>query len=553
MTDLPVMCTVSSLPVRCTVNHTSSGWGLAGRTGHPENDERVRVMTTEAFDDTAESSLHSQRQNIRKSLKGFHSIFFILAGMIALETLGQVSSFGAETLTWIIIIAVLFVVPYGLIVSELGSTYPYEGGPYPWMRRAWGKTVAGLGVVIYWVATPVWVGGSLCFAAAAAFSSFFVEMRPGSLTDWAFKLTFIVATVSIAIVSLRKAKWIPTIGAIIRIGALLVFSLSLVLYAFQHGLHGASLHDFSPSLATLFGLAPILLFSFQGFELPSTAAEEMANPERDVPRAVGVATIIVALAYAIPVLGIVMVLPADSITGISGFLDAIAATFSVFGPAAGILTKFAAGGFIVGLLTTGGSWLMGVDRTYAVAALDGSAPRFLGKFSPRFGTPVRVNVISGALAIMLLIAAQFLTSGSSSKSFALVLYLATSAGIMSYLVVLSSALRLRVLDPDRRRPYRVPGGVKGLTVATCACMFWLALGTWSGLFPGTLESLFGIPYSVEDVFGVGRMHFELFTLGTLAVMVAIAVMSVWFSRTQSLAPEHHAAPPNPVAASNDDH
>lgn len=488
--------------------------------------------------DSAESSLYSERRNIKKSLKGVHSIFFILAGMIALETLGQVSVFGAETLTWILIIAVLFVIPYGLIVSELGSAYPYEGGPYPWMRRAWGKTVAGLGVVIYWVATPVWVGGSLCFAAAAAFSSFFVPMAQGSAADWSFKLTFIVATVSIAIVSLRKAKWIPTIGAVIRIAALAVFSVSLVLYALQHGLHGAHFGAFAPTIGTLFGLAPILLFSFQGFELPSTAAEEMENPERDVPRSVGIATIVVALAYAIPVFGIVTVLPTESITGISGFLDAIAATFSVFGPAAGFLTKLAAAGFILGLLTTGGSWLMGVDRTYAVAALDGAAPRFLGKFSPRFGTPVRVNVMSGILAVALLAAAQFLTAGRTADTFALVLYLATSAGIMSYLVVLSAGLRLRFIDPDRRRPYRVPGGNRGMAIATVLCLFWVALGTWSGLFPGTLEALFGIHYSVQETFGVSRMEFEVFTLGTLGVMVAIAILSVWLSRNQEGSTHH---------------
>ena len=52
----------------------------------------------------------------------------------------------------------------------------------------------------------------------------------------------------------------------------------------------------------------------------------------------------------------------------------------------------------------------------------------------------------------------------------------------------------------------------------------MALGSWVALFPGTIDGLFGHSYSVMDNYGVCRARFEVFTLGTLGVIVALAVV-----------------------------
>jgi amino acid transporter len=63
-----------------------------------------------------------------------------------------------------------------------------------------------------------------------------------------------------------------------------------------------------------------------------------------------------------------------------------------------LLGDLAAIGFIVALLTSGITWIMGSDRAQAVACYDGAGPRRLGVISERFGTPVAMNVASGFLA-----------------------------------------------------------------------------------------------------------------------------------------------------------
>jgi len=52
---------------------------------------------------------------------------------------------------------------------------------------------------------------------------------------------------------------------------------------------------------------------------------------------------------------------------------------------------------------------------------------------------------------------------------------------------------------------------------------WAALGIWVAVFPGTLERVFGLEYLFLDHWGVLRLRFEVFTLGTLAALTIIAV------------------------------
>jgi len=74
---------------------------------------------------------------------------------------------------------------------------------------------------------------------------------------------------------------------------------------------------------------PLLLFNYGGFELQNGAAEEMENPRRDVPVAVVRSAITGVLLYAIPIFAIILVQPADKVTGIGSFIDAVTETFSV--------------------------------------------------------------------------------------------------------------------------------------------------------------------------------------------------------------------------------
>jgi amino acid transporter len=97
-----------------------------------------------------------EKSKLIKSMRRFDMLFFTICALVGVDTLGQVSSWGAATFTWVAILAVAFLLPYALIMSEVGSAFTQEGGPYEWMKLSWGRLPAGLGSILYWVTNPLW-------------------------------------------------------------------------------------------------------------------------------------------------------------------------------------------------------------------------------------------------------------------------------------------------------------------------------------------------------------------------------------------------------------
>jgi amino acid transporter len=182
-------------------------------------------------------------------------------------------------------------------------------------------------------------------------------------------------------------------------------------------------------------------------------------------------------------------------------------------------------GFIFALVTSGAVWMMGSDRIQAVAAYDGAFIGWFGSFNRFFGTPVRVNVMSGVVSTIFMVAAEHFSTGSNASTFTVVLYLATSTTLLSYLLLFPTVIKLRYSHPHVPRPYRLPFGMAGVWVAGVLCTAWMVLGSWVAIFPGTIDRyIFGLKYSVHDNYGVSRARFEVFTLGTLAVVIAFGVI-----------------------------
>jgi glutamate:GABA antiporter len=487
------------------------------------------AASTRAVEQTTTLALE-ERAKLVKSLRRFDMVFFTVCAFVGLDTLGTVASNGAQGFTWLVVLAIVFVLPYALLMAEIGSAFTQEGGPYEWTKLAFGRLQGTIAAVLYWVTNPLWVGGSLAFIATEAWTDNVMRISSGSLGDYIFKALFIWLSIGVAIISLRRGKWIPNVGAFLRVAVLGFFTLTTIIYAMDRGISGFPIGDLKPTGAIFLALVPLLLFNYVGFELQNGAAEEMENPRRDVPLAVARSALMSVLLYAIPILAIILVLPADKVTGIGGFLDAVTETFSVYGGARDVLLGAMTLCFVGTLLTSGAVWMIGSDRILAVSAYDGGFPAFFGKFNARFGTPVRVNVMSGIVATAFMVVAVAAFSGASDAKFVVVLDIAISTTLISYLWIFPSAVKLRYAYGNVHRPYRVPYGRRGLWIAGGLTTFWVALGSWVAIFPGTLEQLFGLGYDFKDEWGVDRATFEALTLGTLAVILLIALVGYWLAR-----------------------
>ena len=475
----------------------------------------------------------AETEKLQRHFGRFDILFFLICTIVGVDTIATVAQGGGQAFTWMMVFAVVFFVPQALLFAELGTAFPQEGGPYLWTRLAFGHLAGAVNDFLYWITNPVWIGGSLTISCIGAVQVFFDHGKTLPTAVWFIvALLFVWLSIVAAILSFSAGKWLPTAGAFARFILLGVFTISVIIYAAKHGAHGLGASGYKPSESGFVLLTGVLLFNYVGFELPSSAGQEMTNPQRDVPFAIGRSAIGSFFLYALPVLGILVVLPSSAITNFSGFISAIQDVFTVYGghvTAAGTATLSGAGLvlgdasavlFILCLLTSGTTWIMGSDRALAVSCYDGAGPRPLGVINARFGTPVRVNIFSGIVATIVVVLAHQITSGDAAKYFNAVLGVTISTTLISYLLIYPALWKLRRSHPDTPRPFRMPA-YRTLTVLL---MVLVAIATVQLIAPGLGSAWFGGTFIPESWTHAERFTYLWTELIPVMAFVAIGVL-----------------------------
>ncbi len=464
-----------------------------------------------------------EKAKLRKVLGRLDLVLFTSCAILGFDTVAASAQAGAQAITWLVISLVIFLIPYGMLTAELGAAFPVEGGPYEWARMAFGRLPGSITAILYWLSNPTWIGGTLTAATIATLNALVLTKPLGTTAEIIVGLAFIWVTVGIAIVAFRIGKWGPNIGTFVKIAVAAIFTILFITFLVQHGRPaGASpAADLSPSLNGFLYVIGLMVFLWVGFELSNGAAEEMHNPQRDVPKMILRSGIVCAVVYGALVLGIILVIPKAGLSKVSGFVDAYSAVAATF-HSHGLNVVFAIL-LIVTLLSSGAVWLEGADRTQAIASLDGAGPKWMGRFTS-FGTPIAVNVMSGIVASAFVCFAFLITSGKLASFFAVMLSLTVSTTAVSYFFIFPALVRLRKQHPDARRPYRVPGGMAGAWTAAIITEAFVVITAITLLWPGAINALFGQSYSVQASWGVSRTFFEVATLGAFGVMVLLGVL-----------------------------
>ena len=476
---------------------------------------------------SAPAAGQAERAKLRRELSRLDTVFFLISAMVVVDTIGAIAIGGGQAFTWLVVLFVFFFIPSALASAELGAAIPDEGGAYVWVRMAFGRFPAP---------SPRCSTGWPCRCRAL-------------LTDLSQPALYLFGTVFIglatlgAVVPLRYGKWLPTSGAIGQIGLLAFFTLSVALYGARHGIHGIALGDLTPTSATFIAVVPVLLYSFVGVELPSTAGEEMRDPRRDIPVAIARAGVGQALMYGIPILAVLVVLPAEQVTSLTGLIDAMKTVFTVYGGSVAADGSVALSGagqllgwasalvFIWVLMASGAAWIMGAGRAQAAACMDGAGPRALGRISPRAGVPVVMGLVSGAVSLAAMVASLWVTRGDGQKYFSAALTISIALIVLAYLLIYPAFLALRLRRPDLDRPFLAPGGRPAAWLITALATGWSLLVTacllWPGL--GTADPDASLPAGFEGQ----RLQFELLVLGPLAAVVAACTVFHLASRGSS--------------------
>ena len=467
---------------------------------------------------------------LRRELGRLDTIFLLMSAMVVVDTVGAIAIGGAQAFTWLLVLFVAFFVPSALASAELGAAMPDEGGAYVWVRASFGRFAGSLTSLLYWAGTPLWLGGSVTVVAIAVWTRFVGEL--GIAGQYAFGAAFVAGATVAAVVPLRYGKWVPSSGAIGQIVLLGFFTVSVVAYGLQHGVHGIAAHDLTPSYPVFIAVVPVLLYSFVGIELPSAAGGEMRDPRRDVPAAIGRAGLAQLVMYGVPVVAILVVLPSAQTTSLHGLIDALHAVLTVYGGSIGadgaatlaglgvVLGWVCAAVFVWVLLASGSAWIMGAGRAQAAACLDGAGPAVLGRISARTGVPVVMALVSGGASFVTVLVNLAVAEGDTQKYFSAALTTAIALIVLAYLLIFPAFVTLRIRRPAMERPFRVRGGLPVAWLVSVSATAWSVLATVCLVWPG-----FGLS-DPDDALPAGfageRLQFELLVLSPIVAVVALA-------------------------------
>lgn len=378
-------------------------------------------------------------------------VIFSVRGMTTAAKIGP-----ASVLLWLLAV-VTFFIPLGLAVGELGTRDPGEGGFYRWSRDAFGEVHGFLAAWYYWVSNLTYLPSLLIFLASSV--AFTIGRDDLGESRWfviGLNLTVLWLLAWLNVRGLTVGKLVNNGGAAASwLAALLLIAAGAMTYLSSGSATHWSMRAAGASLSDIRTVAYFgtLSFALVGLELAPVMGEEIANPRRTLPRALLISGGVIALLDIVGTLAIMVSLPPEQVSPISGALGAVQAMAERAHWRG--LSPLVAGLISVSVLGGLSAWLGGVARLPYAVGLDKFLPPAMGRLHPKHGTPAFAIVFQTALTSLFILASQ---AGSSVREAYLVLLDTTIVVNFIPFIYIFGALPL--LRPTREEPdvVRVPGG-----------------------------------------------------------------------------------------------
>ncbi len=387
----------------------------------------------------------------KKKFRLIDAIMTVICVVFVAEAAAPVAAIGNSQYFWWIFLLITFLLPYGLISSELGTTYEGDGGMYDWVSKAFGNKWGGSVSWYYWINFPLWMASlALMFPNVI---SLLTGTEMGLVPSLLIELAFVWIIVLISFNSICDSAWILNGAAAIKI--LIAVTLGIL------GIYGAVTHGVANEY-TLSSMLPkfdlnslsyisVILFNCLGFEVVCTFAGDMENPKKQIPQSIIAGGLVIAAIYIFMAFGIGVAIPSDQISTSTGL---VASVQILTGSTRGVIVIAVAIGFLLTLFGNMISWSLGVNNVAAYSAENGDMPGVFKIRSKKTNMPIGSAVMNGLVASLVLIIAPFMPNEDLFWSFFalnLVMFL------LSYLPVFPAFIKLRKADPDTERPFKVPG------------------------------------------------------------------------------------------------
>jgi amino acid transporter len=431
-----------------------------------------------------------QTSQLRRAMGFWDVLLFNIAAVLGPRWIAAAAHNGTSSISLWVLAALLFFLPTALIIIELSTRYPAEGGLYVWSKEAFGDFHGFVAGWAYWIYTFFYFPGLL--SASVAMSVYVGGPRFEYLASntsylvWA-SLGLLAVAVVLNVIGLNVGKWLQNAGGV----ATYVPLLMLVGIGGYLALHAGSVTHFSwrsslipwpPDLYKLNFWASIA-FAFTGMELVCAMSEEVREPRKTFPRAIYASAVLIAFIYILGTVAVLAMRSADGVDPRSGVFQAISSGSAVlgiawFGIIAAILVTVGNAGGV-------GTTVAGIARVPFVAGIDHYLPAFFGKVHPRWKTPwISILIQAGISAVILVL--SLLGSTTVIEWYQFLVSMSVILNFIPFLYMYAAAIKL-AYRPDRRangEAVLVPGGKVGMWVAG-SLAFLITLGSMivSGISP----------------------------------------------------------------------
>jgi amino acid transporter len=422
------------------------------------------------------------------------TFFMVSGGTYGTEDIIGGSGF-ARGILILLITPVLWSLPTSLMIGELASAMPEEGGYYAWVRRAMGNL---------WGFQEAWLSLVASIFDMAIYPTLFVTYLTKLFPYFGIGHRGILVALAIVVVcaamNIAGIRVVATSSVWLFVLLSIPFLAIVVLAPWKHGAFALAAGGHGTTDIGIIGGILICMWNYMGWDNATTVAGEVHNPQRTYPRAMAAAVAIVAISYTLP-------FAAMWLTGIGPQAFGEGAWADIAGMLGGPGLRIAI--VVGGMMSAFGMFnalVMSYSRLPLAMAQDGLMPHVFTRMTPRTRAPW-VAIVACAVAWAMCLGLGF----ERLVTIDILLY-GMSLGLEFVALIV-----LRIKAPDMPRPYKVPGGMLGVIALSIVPMALLGFSV--------------VQSKGESVMGINALLFGLLVIAGGFVAYGIKLLlkpTGWF-------------------------
>ena len=386
-----------------------------------------------------------------KPLSLLSIVLITIVSVDSIRNLPATAIFGSQIFFFFIAACLLFLLPCAFISAELSAHESQQksnhGGIYYWLKAAFGEKIAFVGIWFQWLENVIWYPAILSFIAGTL-AYIISPDNPGYLTSNRHYILIVILMIFwvLTFVNMKGLKLTAKISNLCTIFGLIV-PMTIIILLGLNWIMSDSVNQISITSASLIpdfsnkniwvSLTGIIL-SFSGIEIATVYVRDIDNPKQKFPKALFIATFVIATTLLLGSLAIAVSVPNKEINLISGIMQAMDIFLSKHH--LNYLLPVMGGMVVLGGIGSLLNWIIAPTTGLHMAAVDGLMPKIFTREN-KYKAPSPLLLLQAILTTVL--STIYLLLPSINSAYWLLTVLASQIYMFMYILMFAAAIKLR--------------------------------------------------------------------------------------------------------------